>query len=529
MIKLGFYGASRTVTGSCFLLQTSKSRVLIDCGMFQGSKAIKERNYEEFPFDVEGIEYVILTHAHIDHSGLIPKLIKKGFKGNIIATLPTVDFCSIMLPDSGYIQEMEVERKNKKNKRAGIPLIEPIYTSNDAHAAMTYFRGVDYDLKTSLTNDITIRFRNSGHIMGSAIVELWIEERGKQTKLVFSGDLGNFNQPIIKDPETITEADYLIVESTYGDRIRGVQNDTKGELERIIRETKERGGNLIIPSFAIERTQDLLYDLNLLKREGKLPDIDIFVDSPLAISATEIFCKNVQYFDERTKELYEEKGRCPLFIDNLIFTRTTEESKALNERKKPAIIISASGMCDAGRIKHHLKHNLWRNESTILFVGYQAEGTLGRKILDGAKKVRIHGEEIAVSAKIEKIEGYSGHADLNGLLNWVRKFDEQLLKAIFIVHGEANSMENFKMEMEKSIKNAKIEIPEYKEVYILKEEEIVEKTIEKKEEFSKGIVQDKFKDVLESLLDEYNSKLDEKKYKEIMEKLQAIDSVIKGK
>jgi len=528
LIKLGFYGATRTVTGSCFLLQTSKSRVLIDCGMFQGSKAIKERNYDEFPFDVEGIEYVILTHAHIDHSGLIPKLIKKGFKGNIIATVPTVDLCSIMLPDSGHIQEMEVERKNRKNKRAGKPLIEPIYTSNDAHAAMTYFRGVDYDLKTSLTDDITIKFRNSGHIMGSAVVELWVEEGGKQTKIVFSGDLGNFNQPIIRDPEIITEADYLIVESTYGDRIRAAQNNTKEELERIIRETRERGGNLIIPSFAIERTQDLLYDLNLLKKEGKLSDIDIFVDSPLAISATEIFCKNVQYFDEKTRELYAEKGKCPLFLENLMFTRTTEKSKALNERKEPAIIISASGMCDAGRIKHHLKHNLWRRESTILFVGYQAEGTLGRKILDGARKVRIHGEEIAVNAKIEKIEGYSGHADLNGLLNWVRNFDDQLLKVIFIVHGEAHSMENFKMEIEKSIKNARVVIPEYKEMYILEEKGIVEKTIEK-EEFTKGMVQDKFKDVLENLLKEYNNKLDEKKYKEMMEKLQAIDYVIKGK
>ena len=313
-MELIFYGAAKTVTGSCFLINTGATKLMVDCGMFQGSKKIKERNYGDFPFDPTDIDFLILTHAHIDHSGLIPKLVKHGFEGQILSTGATFDLCSIMLPDSGYIQEMEIERKNRKLRRAGKPLLEPIYTSNDAYKSMKYFRTIDYGLMVSLNDCISARFIDAGHIMGSAIVELWIKEQNQTHKLVFTGDLGNFNQPIINDPNTVDEADFLFIESTYGNRLHDDDNRDKEEiLYNIIKETFEKGGNVIIPAFAVERTQDLLYSLNNLIEKGKLKGVDIFVDSPLAISATEIFCRNIQYFDEETRIKYEVSGECPYF------------------------------------------------------------------------------------------------------------------------------------------------------------------------------------------------------------------------
>ncbi|MHB1421132.1 MAG: MBL fold metallo-hydrolase RNA specificity domain-containing protein [Bacillota bacterium] len=438
-MKLHFLGAARTVTGSCYLIETGTTKLLVDCGMFQGSKAIKERNYGEFPFNPGSIDFLLVTHAHIDHSGLIPKLYKKGFRGPTIATTPTVDLCKIMLPDSGHIQEMEVERKNRKNIRADLPLIQPMYTAAEAELCLQHFRGVAYRQETILSPDVRIRYQDAGHILGSGILEIWIKEGGKETKLVFSGDLGNYNQPIINDPSDIDAADYLVMESTYGNRLHDQHENKVDRLSTVIRETFKRGGNLIIPAFAVERTQELLLDLNVLIQRGELSPRDIYIDSPLAISATEIFCQNSECYDEETKELQERLGgKCPLYLPGLKYSRTKEESMALNEVKGGAIIISASGMCDAGRIKHHLKHNLWRPESTILFVGYQAEGTLGRRILNGDKVVKIHGEDVAVRAKIEKIEGFSAHADQTALLKWVGKF-KQLPGKIFVTHGEEAS------------------------------------------------------------------------------------------
>lgn len=435
-MKLKFYGAAETVTGSCIGLTTMKGyKILLDCGLFQGSKEIKERNYGEFEFNPSEIDAVLLSHAHIDHSGLIPKLCKKGFKGKIYTTKITKDLCSIMLPDSGYIQEMEVERKNRKLARANKPLLEPIYTVEDAEKCIDQFIGFSYNSEIEIFPGVKVIFHDAGHILGSAIIEILADGQ----KIVFSGDLGNVNQPIINDPSVITEADYIIMESTYGNRFHLDTEDKMLQLMRIIKKTIRKGGNLVIPAFAVERTQDLIYRLKKLDCEGELPNVNVYIDSPLAIRATEIFRNHPEYFDQEAEELLTEHD-CILDFPGLKFTLTAEESKAINFVKNSSIIISASGMADAGRIKHHLKHNLWRKESTILFVGYQAQGTLGRRILDGEKIVRIHGEEIAVNADIERIEGFSGHADQKGLVEWVENFTKKP-KKIFLVHGEPDALD----------------------------------------------------------------------------------------
>lgn len=434
-MKLKFMGATKTVTGSFFIIDTEKKRIAVDCGLFQGNSELKERNYQEFVIDPKSIDYMILTHAHIDHSGLIPKLCTHGFKGSIYCSHSTEELVKVMLPDAGYIQESEVERKNRKLKRAGKSLLEPIYTARDAVQCLSQFKSINYDETVNLDEGIEIRLRDAGHILGSCIVEMWVEENGKKLKIVFSGDLGNSNQPIIKDPTIIENTDYLVLESTYGDRYHKGMNNRLEQLKAAIDDTMRRGGNLIIPSFAVERTQDLLYDLNILYKEGQLnPTIDIFIDSPLAIAATQIFQKSIEDYDQETRQLVEQ-GNHPLSLPNLKFSKTQQDSVQLNQKKGNTIVISASGMCDAGRIKHHLKHNLWRPESTILFVGFQAQGTLGRRILEGEKLVKIHGEQVAVKADIRNIEAYSAHADRTGLVNWLKNFVVPP-RAVFLVHGE---------------------------------------------------------------------------------------------
>ncbi|MDN5347477.1 MAG: metallo-beta-lactamase family protein [Clostridia bacterium] len=435
MLKLQFCGAARTVTGSCYLVDNGQSRILVDCGLFQGSKAIKERNYGDFPFNPAQITAVVLTHAHIDHCGLIPKLYKHGYRGPVYATPPSLDLCAVLLPDSGHIQEMEVERKNRKNSRAGLPLLTPIYTAAEAEACLKYFRPLEYGQKQEIAPGVTVRLQDAGHILGSAIVEMWLKTGQGELKIAFSGDLGNPGQPIVNDPTPIDTAEYVVMESTYGNRFH-TDEDKIARLRQVIQETRQRGGNLVIPAFAVERTQDLLYALNVLLQHGEIQPQEVFVDSPLAIAATEIFCRYARYFDAETRALAStDEDGCPLTIPNLHFSRTTEESMALNKIKSGAIIISASGMADAGRIKHHLKHNLWRPECTILLVGFQAEGTLGRRLLEGEKKVRIHGEEIAVRAQIVSIDGFSAHADQPELLNWLKRFQKKP-GHIFITHGE---------------------------------------------------------------------------------------------
>ena len=475
-MKISFLGAAKTVTGSNFLLEAAGKKIIIDCGLYQG-KALEEReNFEDFAYNVQDIDFMLLTHAHIDHSGKIPKLYNDGYRNPIIATKATCDLCGIMLPDSGHIQEMEIEWKNRKRTRKGENPLPPLYTAEDAIKCLELFKPVKYDEIIELTPDINVRFNDAGHMLGSAIIEIWARENEETKKIVFTGDLGNNDIPLLGSPTMMENADFLVMESTYGGRIH-LRNDDKAELFLdIVAQTLNNGGNVVIPSFAVGRTQEILYEINKLKdlrtdedfikKYQTLMKAPVYVDSPLAISATEIFKKNEDLFDEETRKAIE-KGDNPLEFPGLRFTQTAEESRALNESTIPSIIISASGMCEVGRIKHHLKHNLWDPKNTILFVGYQAPGTLGAKIVNGEKKVKIFGEEVAVNARIEYIEGYSGHADQEGLLNFVYSFVHKP-KHIFLVHGEPEGQEILKEKLLETT-GIPVTIPDYGETYELDE------------------------------------------------------------
>ena len=484
-MKITFLGATKTVTGSNFLVETNKSKFLVDCGMYQGHGEIEEKNYDDFLFNIDEIDFMLLTHAHIDHSGRIPKLYKQGYRKPIYAQKATCDLCTIMLPDSGHIQEMESEWKNKKRIRKGLKPYEPMYTAQDAIDCLEVFKPVRYDEIVDITEDIKVRFNDAGHMLGSSIIEIWVREDGKETKAVFTGDLGNNDIPLLASPTMIETADYLVMESTYGNRLH-IRNDDKAKIFlNVVYETLERNGTVVIPTFAVGRTQEILYELNkikentsdeeFMKKYNKLMHAPVYVDSPLAVSATEIFRKNTELFDDEVKEKME-SGDNPLEFPGLRFTKTVEESKALNEDNTPSIILSASGMCEVGRIKHHLKHNIWNPNSTILFVGYQAPGTLGRKIVDGDKKVRIFGEEFSVNARIEYIEGYSGHADQEWLLNFVYSFYDKP-KHIFLVHGEEEGQEVLKEKIEENTEIS-VTIPSFGETYTLDESLAVQKTYE---------------------------------------------------
>ncbi|MEG6616451.1 MBL fold metallo-hydrolase [Peptococcaceae bacterium 1198_IL3148] len=457
-MRVKFLGAAQMVTGSCFLLEVGSSKILIDCGLFQGPKEIKERNYRNFPIPPSSIDFILLTHAHIDHSGLIPKLIKHGFSGRIIATSATVDLCEVMLPDCGHIQEMECERKNRKNRRSGRRLIEPIYTAEDGARALRYFERVKYGDIIPITPEVTVRFIDAGHIFGSSMIEIWVKEGQEETKLLFSGDIGNYDQPFINNPSLVFNADYVFMESTYGNRRHKNSHNKAEMLAQAIRDTYKKGGNLVIPAFAVGRTQDIVYEIAELQRNGEIPILPIYIDSPMAIRTTQIFDRHPNIYDTETTQLISE-GNHPLRLKNLSFTITADESRELNMKSDCNIIISASGMCDAGRIKHHLRHNLWRPESTILIVGYQAIGTLGRRLVEGEKHVRIHGEEVVVRAEIRNIDGYSAHADQNGLLAWLKHFKKQPRK-VFLVHGETEAAENLAGLIKQQL-NIPVLIPEY--------------------------------------------------------------------
>jgi len=447
-MKITFWGAARTVTGSCYMLEHGTSRFLVDCGMFQGSKALKERNYGDFPFNPADIDFVLLTHAHIDHSGLLPKLFKLGFSGPVYATPGTVDLAAIMLPDSGHIQMMEVERKNRKLSRAGQKLLEPIYTVTEATAMQKLFTPRDYHEDFIPAEGLSVAFRDAGHILGSEMVEIRYTENGQPKKLLFSGDIGRLNhRNIINNPEDIASADYLVIESTYGDRLhKGGAEENAAILAGVVNETLAKGGNVVIPAFAVDRTQDILMMFYNMQEKGQVGRNSIYVDSPLAVAATEIFARYPQYFDEATAACYKKSGHVPFILPNLTYVRTVEESMRLNDIKNGAIIISASGMADAGRIKHHLKHNLWRKECTVVFIGYQAEGTLGRRLIDGEKKVTIHGEQIEVKARIVNMDGFSAHADYEEMFTWLSHF-QKLPQKIFVTHGEEQTAIHFAMNI----------------------------------------------------------------------------------
>jgi len=442
-MKITFFGAARTVTGSCYLAEHQGVRFLVDCGLFQGSKALKERNYGVFPFNPGELDFMLLTHAHIDHSGLLPKLVKQGFKNPIYCSSATAALSEIMLPDSGYIQEMEVERKNRKLARSGQPLIEPIYTAEDALAVQPLMRTVKYGREFQPAPGLTVIYRDAGHILGSAMAEIHYQEEGALRRLVFTGDLGRNDQAIVRDPYVIKSADYLVMESTYGNRVhKGGMEEEIPHFTQVINDTFRQGGNVIIPAFTVDRTQDVLTMLYLMQKRRLIPDCTVYVDSPLAIKATDIFAKYPDYYDRFTMKVFHEEGKPPFMLDNLVYTHNTQESVDLNKVRKNAIIISASGMADAGRIKHHLKHNLWRPECAVVFFGYQAEGTLGRRLIDGEKKVTIHGESVDVKAQIHNMEGFSAHADRNEMLAWLGGF-ETLPVTIFLVHGEESAALDF--------------------------------------------------------------------------------------
>lgn len=442
-MRLTFIGADHEVTGSCHLLEACGKNILVDCGMEQGVDLYEN---QEIPVTAGDIDFVLLTHAHIDHSGKIPLLCKEGFAGEIVTTFATSDLCSIMLRDSAHIQEFEAEWRNRKAKRSGGEHYEPLYTMEHADAAIKLLAPCDYNQKIVLCEGIEVRFTDMGHLLGSSAIEVWITEDGISKKIVFSGDVGNLDQPIIKDPQFVKEADYVVIESTYGNRVHAEEKpDYVGEFTRILRETFLKGGNVVVPSFAVGRTQELLYFIREIKERNlipEFPDFEVYVDSPLAIGATTVFNKNVKScFDEDAMALVE-RGINPLVFPGLKTTITSDESRMINFDSKPKVILSASGMCEAGRIRHHLKHNLWRSECTICFVGYQAIGTLGRKLIEGTDCVKLFGETVEVNAKIESLKGISGHADMNGLLRWLSGF-EKTPEHVFVVHGEDTVTDEF--------------------------------------------------------------------------------------
>ncbi len=466
-------GAARTVTGSCYILEVNGRRFAVDCGMHQGNAEIEKRNWDVDIYKAGTIEFFLITHAHIDHSGLLPRLVHEGFKGPIYTTPPTVDLLKIMLSDSAHIQEMEARWKNRKRLRVGGENIRPLYTQKDAENTSPLLKAVPYGEIFEPIPGVKVTFRDAGHILGASLVEIWTEEDARSVKLVFSGDIGRPAQLLMEDPTVITSADFLFLESTYGDRNHKDENDSLNELAEAIAYSYGNREKVIIPAFAVERTQEMMYSLYLLSKDGRLPpDMPVYLDSPLAIQATEIFRQHTAYLDDETKALIR-KGENPLYLPQLHFTPTTAESMAINEHSGPAIVISASGMADAGRIKHHLRHNLWREGASVVFVGFQAQGTTGRKIVDGAAKIRLFGEDVAVKAKVFTINGLSAHAGQSQLLEWLAHFESGDMQ-VFLVHGEFSAQQVLAGLIKERF-HFKVMIPQYLEEITLKPGEVVKR------------------------------------------------------
>jgi metallo-beta-lactamase family protein len=480
MIKVTCLGGTGSVTGSCYLIESPiGKKVLVDCGLFQGGKQMENRNWADWGFIPKEINTLFLTHAHIDHSGRIPKLVKDGFRGRIITSPPTAELCEIMLLDSANIQEMDASWQTRKNRRQSKGEIFPLYTTADAEESLKLFFPIERDRIMDVEPGIRARLRNAGHILGSSILELWIEAADGEVKVVFSGDIGRRNQLIVKDPHEIFAANYLFIESTYGNRLHRSFEDSKKELLDAINYAVSNGEKIIIPAFAVERTQEILYVLGEFYRNGYLPEIPIYLDSPLAIKATQIFRKNKKYYDQEAMAIVNQ-GFDPFDMPNLRFTPNTNESIAINEKVGSSIIIAGNGMCTAGRIKHHLKHNLWRPGASIVMVGFQAEGTTGRKIIEGAKSVKIFREDVAVKAKVYTIGQFSAHADQKDLLLWVSHFRESNPR-VFVVHGEADSSDTLADKIRKEF-NLEVHVPTWKEKLMLKPKEMLREAPSIKEE-----------------------------------------------
>ncbi len=446
-MKIKFIGATHEVTGSCTLLEVNGRYYLVDCGMEQGLDVLEN---VPLPMPSSEIDAVFLTHAHIDHSGMLPRLYREGFRGKIYATDVSCDLCNIMLRDSAHIQEFEAEWRSRKSKRAGVEEIEPVYDMQDALGAISLFIPCNYGKLMQVADGVSIRFTDIGHLLGSACIEIWMSEGDVKKKIVFSGDVGNNGQRIICDPKTVDETDYLVIESTYGNRTHAAERkDTVAQLAKYLQKAFDRGGNVVIPSFAVGRTQEMLYAIREIKEKGLVRGhngFPVYVDSPLASEATAIFMQcNPVCFDEESLALIR-KGINPIWFDGIRITESAEESKKINSDNTPKVIISASGMCEAGRIRHHLKHNLWKRSNLILFVGYQTEGSLGRRLLDGARRVTLFGDEISVNAEIASLQGMSGHADRNGLMRWVEAFKRKP-ELVFVNHGDYEACEEFKRQL----------------------------------------------------------------------------------
>lgn len=456
MMELQFWGAAGEVTGSCYLLQVGRQRVLIDCGLIQGTAADEARNREPFPFDPSQLDAVILTHAHLDHSGRLPLLVNSGFDGPIYSHRATRDLCRIMLRDAAYLNEKEAEWLSRKLRRKGLEPIEPLYTQRDTVRAMRRFRALDYGQQQTLFPGLQVRLRDAGHILGSSIVELWLDHDGQQRKLVFSGDLGHEDAPILRNPEVIDEADLVVMESTYGDRCHRSWDDTWQELGEVLHEAHAASGNVLIPSFAVGRTQDLLYTFRQHFKPWQMERWELFLDSPLAIEATEIYLRHPDLYDVAASKANHHEGN-PFTLPNLHMSRTAPQSMAINRIRSGALIIAGSGMCDGGRIKHHLKHNIWRDNCHLIFVGFQARGTLGRKIVDGASHISLWGESVRVAAKVHTIGGFSAHADQAGLLRWYEHFGRR--SRVALIHGEPAAIEALASQLHERLGIAPI-VPE---------------------------------------------------------------------
>ena len=446
MAKLTFHGAIEGVTGSMYLLETDKSRILLDCGLFQGRKTEEAKNYKPLPVNTQTIDATVISHAHLDHSGRLPLLVAEGYQGPIYMTSPTSDLIAVLLKDAASLQERDVEWENKRRRRAGKKELAPLYTLDDVENALAYCQGINYRQRIAITEDVDINFLDAGHILGSAIVEIYISEHGQEKKLVFSGDLGNSQAALLEDPETVESADILLMESTYGDRDHRSIEDTLVEFEQVIEEVSKNGGNILIPSFAVGRTQEIIFRLGELYQKGKLRQQAAYLDSPMAIAVTEIYHRYQNVYNAQDKEaiLHPRKKAVSsmkslhTFLPILRYTTSTEDSIALNRLESGAIIIAGSGMCNGGRIKHHLKHNLWRRKSHVVFVGFQAIGTPGRALVDGATTFKTSGETIIVNAQIHTMGGFSAHASQTQLIQWLSSFTKKRPK-LFLVHGEESA------------------------------------------------------------------------------------------
>jgi metallo-beta-lactamase family protein len=455
-MNIQFLGATGRVTGSCYLICAGESQVLLECGLVQGPEEEEQRNREPFPFDVSAIDAVVLSHAHIDHSGRLPLLMKAGFKGPIYAHRGTQALCAIMLRDSGYLHEKDAEWENRKRRRKGLPPVAPLYTLEDGEAVLAQFRGLSYGSRTEIAPGISVRLRNAGHILGAAIVEAWVKEAGRECKIVFSGDLGFVDAPVMPDPESVDEADLVLLESTYGDRMHRPVEATLTELQNVFASGDSDRGNIVIPAFAVGRTQDLLYLMAEHYEDWRIGAYRVFLDSPMAIEATTAYSQFRHLFDT---ELFR-PGTTDTRLPNLTMSRSSSDSMAINEIDSGAIVIAGSGMCTGGRVLHHLRHNLWKSECQVVIVGYQAHGTLGRKLVDGADSVRIFGEEIRVNARVHTVGGLSAHADQSGLVDWYRGFDGA--PPVCLVHGEPKSQQALAAAIETATGTTP-KIPKYRE------------------------------------------------------------------